>query len=101
MARTQAVKKLASAIEQPTIYFVGRNESAGARLEQELKAANPKGAYIFLAADVSKFRKVDEVCQQIRARENSLDLLFLTPGSIAFSKIGEHFRIPSFLPALF
>jgi NADP-dependent 3-hydroxy acid dehydrogenase YdfG len=82
-------KRLAATIERPTIYIVGRNQEAGKRVTEELKNTNPQGTYVFLPADVSQFKNVDEVCQQVQAREKALDLLFLSPGTIAFKKQGK------------
>lgn len=49
-------KGLATSIERPTIYIVGRNETAGNRIVEELKATNKNGTYIFLSADVLSSR---------------------------------------------
>lgn len=84
----EAAKCLSRNTNQPTIYIVGRNEAAGARLTEAMKAQNPNGSYFFFSADISQLGNVDKVCREIRARENKLDLLFLSTGSIAFSKQG-------------
>lgn len=82
-------RNLASAIERPTIYLVGRNQTAGAGIVEALKAANPNGTYEFLPADVSKLHNVDAACYRILIREKTLDLLFMSPGTVAFGKIGK------------
>jgi NADP-dependent 3-hydroxy acid dehydrogenase YdfG len=69
---------------------VGRNVTAGNRIVEELKATNKNGTYIFLSADVSKLKTIDEVCQKVETREKYLDLLFMSPGSIALKKQGDY-----------
>ncbi|KAF7165179.1 hypothetical protein CNMCM5623_009445 [Aspergillus felis] len=81
-----AAIRLANVVDQPTIYLVGRNAEAGARIVEELKAGNPNGSYCFIPADVSRLSDVDALCQQLQVREKSLDLLFLSAGALAFSK---------------
>ena len=88
IGRSTAVK-LASAIDRPTIYIVGRNKAAGAQVLEELKAANMNGSYAFMAADVSHLRNVDEVCRKLKSSIDALDLLFLSSGGLAFSKKGK------------
>ncbi|KAL4802069.1 short-chain dehydrogenases/reductase [Aspergillus unguis] len=82
----EAALCLARNTDQPTIYIIGRNEAAGARITETMKAQNPSGSYFFFPADVSRLENVDEVCGKIQGRETKLDILFLTTGSIAFSK---------------
>lgn len=88
IGRNTAIK-LAGAVATPTIFIIGRNEKAGAEVLEELKVANKNGTYTFLPADVSHLRNVDEVCQKIKSEVSSLDLLFMTSGGLAFSKIGK------------
>lgn len=88
IGRSTAIK-LASATERPTIYIVGRNETAGAQVVNELKTTNGAGSYSFIAADVSHLRNVDEVCEKLKSSIATLDLLFLSSGGVAFSKQGE------------
>ncbi|KAE8376143.1 hypothetical protein BDV26DRAFT_266285 [Aspergillus bertholletiae] len=65
---------------RPRAYFVGRSQEAADRILAECRALNPEGEYIFISADVSLIRVVDEVCAQIRARESQLNVLFLSAG---------------------
>ena len=48
--------QLASVIDRPIIYIVGRNKAAGSQVIQALNAANFKGCYAFIPADVSSHR---------------------------------------------
>ncbi|KAE8349838.1 hypothetical protein BDV28DRAFT_52779 [Aspergillus coremiiformis] len=79
-------KALAKTIESPRIYIVGRNECAGSRILQDLDRLNPSGTSEFIQCDVSLLREVDAACQEIRKKERTLDLLFMTPGHLATRK---------------
>ncbi len=74
------LKKFAKYTVQPRVYFVGRSQEAADRIAAECKALNPDGEYIFIKADVSLIRGVDEVCREIKGREKDLNLLFLSQG---------------------
>lgn len=69
----------------PKIYIVGRNEAVGARIIEDLKTRrNRDGEYIFLRAEVSLLESVDKACEEVKRKENKLDLLFMSPGAISF-----------------
>jgi NADP-dependent 3-hydroxy acid dehydrogenase YdfG len=74
------LKKFAKHSRQPRAYFVGRSQNAADRIVAECKALNPQGEYIFIKADVSLIRVVDKVCEQIKAKEKALNILFLSAG---------------------
>ncbi|KAK7932260.1 hypothetical protein PG985_002972 [Apiospora marii] len=80
------LKQFVKRAPQPRIYFIGRREHEGARIEAELRELNPGGVYHFVQADVSLLRNVDDVCRHLRARESVINLLFLTCGSLLFEK---------------
>ena len=77
-----SLKQFAKNTIKPRIYFLGRSQSSGDRIRGELEALNPEGEYIFLSVDVSLLRAVDDVCREIKARERSVNLLFLSTGSM-------------------
>ncbi|KAF7596884.1 hypothetical protein BBP40_011929 [Aspergillus hancockii] len=52
-------KQFAKTIESPTIYIIGRNRSAAARILQRLQSLNPRGTFEFIQSDVSLLREVD------------------------------------------
>lgn len=74
------LKKFAEYSRQPRAYFIGRSQDAADRIVAECKALNPEGEYIFMKADVSLIRVVDEVCKDITAKEKTLNMLFLSAG---------------------
>ncbi|QIW94608.1 hypothetical protein AMS68_000126 [Peltaster fructicola] len=76
-------------VEEPTVYIVGRNKQSAAPLLSELQTTNPRGSIHFLEADVSLMRNVDRVCEEVKQREKSLNLLFMTPGGISLTGRSE------------
>lgn len=77
-----ALKEFAQQAKSPKIYFVGRSEVAATRIIAESKDLNPAGQYTFIESDVSLLKNVDTVCQEILAKENSINLLFQTQGTM-------------------
>lgn len=77
-----ALKQFAKHARQPRVYFIGRSQEAGSRIAAECKALNSEGEYIFIKADTSLIRTVDDVCQDIKAKEKSINILFLSTGTL-------------------
>jgi NADP-dependent 3-hydroxy acid dehydrogenase YdfG len=77
-----SLKQFAKNTVKPRIYFLGRSQPSGDRIRGELEALNPGGEYVFLSVDVSLLRAVDDVCKEIKARERTINLLFLSTGSM-------------------
>ncbi|MCJ1299225.1 hypothetical protein MMC08_002017 [Hypocenomyce scalaris] len=67
----------------PRIYFVGRNQDAANRILADLKPLNPAGSATFIRKDITLLSSVREICEDLLAREKSLNLLFLTPGFLS------------------
>lgn len=80
------LKQFAGKTKQPRIYFLGRREREGKRIEAELKTLNPGGEYHFIQADLSLLKNVDDACRYIQARESAINLLFITCGSLIYGK---------------
>jgi NADP-dependent 3-hydroxy acid dehydrogenase YdfG len=78
---------------RPRAYFIGRSQNAAARIITECKALNEGGEYIFIKADVSLIRVVDQVCKDIKAKEKGLNLLFLSQGVMSMDRSGMIFCI--------
>ncbi|CAG7938658.1 unnamed protein product [Penicillium olsonii] len=72
------VKEFARSTHSPHAYLVGRSQEAAARIIAECRQLNPVGEFIFIQADVSLMRNVDEVCHEIKSKERAIDLLFLS-----------------------
>ncbi|PWY86765.1 short-chain dehydrogenases/reductase [Aspergillus heteromorphus CBS 117.55] len=67
------LKQFASHTKRPRIYFVGRSQEAGTRIATECKTMNPEGEYIFIPADASLIRVVDEVSRGAGGHEGQID----------------------------
>ncbi|KAF5677527.1 hypothetical protein FHETE_1578 [Fusarium heterosporum] len=77
-----ALKAFAKYTVRPTIYYIGRSQEAGDRLQKELKALNAGGNYVFIKKDMSLLKNVDEVCRDIKSKETVLNVLFLSQGTL-------------------
>jgi hypothetical protein len=82
------LKKFAQYSQKPRAYFVGRSQDAADRIVAECKKLNSGGEYIFIKADVSLIRVVDAVCKDIKAKEKSLNILFLSQGVMSMGRSG-------------
>lgn len=80
------LKQFAKQTTSPKIYIVGRSQSAATPLLKELESLNSKGTYVFQETEISLLKKVDKVCQEIKAKEEKVDLLFMSP---AYITLGE------------
>lgn len=83
-----ALKAFATHAPSPRIYFIGRSEEAGAQLKRELKALNADGEYVFVPADMSLLKNVDEVCRDIKSKEKVVNVLFVSQGTLRMG-VGE------------
>jgi NADP-dependent 3-hydroxy acid dehydrogenase YdfG len=72
------LKKFVQYARQPRAYLVGRSQSAADRIIVSCKELNHEGEYIFIKADVSLIKNVEEVCAVIQARETTINILFLS-----------------------
>ena len=74
---------------KPTIYIIGRNQVAGERVVTELQDIDRDGIYNFIKKDVSLLEDVDEVCTEIQEKEQKINLLFMTCGSLSMKGRNE------------
>jgi NADP-dependent 3-hydroxy acid dehydrogenase YdfG len=47
------LKKFAKYTIEPRVYFIGRSQEAGERIEAQCREINPRGEFMFIKADVS------------------------------------------------
>jgi short-subunit dehydrogenase len=78
------LKEFARSAKSPRAYFVGRSQEAGNRITAECRQLNPEGEYLFIRADLSLIRNVDEVCREIKSKEKAINLLFLSCGAARY-----------------
>ncbi len=77
-----SLKQFAKHARQPRVYFIGRSQEAGDRIAADCKALNAEGEFIFVKADTSLIRNVDDICRDIKSKEKSINLLFLSTGTL-------------------
>lgn len=89
------LKQFAKYARRPRAYFIGRSQDAADRIAAECKALNPDGEFIFIKADVSLMRVVDDVCEEIKAKEKVIDILFLCAGAAVLDRreTSEHLHL--------
>ena len=73
---------------RPKIYIVGRKDEVLSQILAELKKLNPEGTYLSLKAEVSLLKNVDKACEEVKSKEQSLDLLFICIGYLKLSRVG-------------
>lgn len=66
--------------KNPTVYIVGRNADAGARVLARLKELNSAVDARFLKHDMSLIKEADVLSNTILAEQQKINLLFLSPG---------------------
>ncbi|KAG8157775.1 hypothetical protein KVR01_012437 [Diaporthe batatas] len=84
-----SLREFARHTHRPRIYIIGRSQEACGRLDAGLKTVNSEGQYIFIRSDISLLRNVDDVCRQIRDKESAINVLFMSQGTLNFSKQTE------------
>ncbi|KAJ5773150.1 hypothetical protein N7457_008046 [Penicillium paradoxum] len=77
-----ALKEFARSARSPRVYFIGRVEEAAARITADCRQLNPEGEFNFIKADISLIRNVDKVCHDLQSKEKTINLLFLSCGTI-------------------
>ncbi|KAH8901538.1 NAD(P)-binding protein [Thozetella sp. PMI_491] len=77
-----SLKQFAKHTNKPRIYFVGRREDEAGRVLAELKTLNPTGDYHYLKCDASLLKNVDQLCLDIKSKESTINLLFVTIGTL-------------------
>lgn len=78
------LKQFAKYSITPKVYIIGRSKKAAQPLLDELKASNKDGDFEFVETEVSLIKNVVSVCDQIKAKETKVDILFMSPGFLAF-----------------
>jgi NADP-dependent 3-hydroxy acid dehydrogenase YdfG len=71
---------------RPRIYFLGRSKESGARITVELQKLNPEGEYHYISVDVSSIKAVDQVSLEIKEKEQVINLLLLSTGTLVTGK---------------
>ncbi|KAI0468551.1 hypothetical protein F4859DRAFT_524466 [Xylaria cf. heliscus] len=83
------LRNLVKQTHKPRIYFIGRRETEGKRIQAELEKINSEGKYHYLKYDVSLLKNVDEACRYIQSRESTINVLYLTSGTLISGKLTD------------
>lgn len=81
-----ALKEFVSQANKPKCYFVGRSEQDATRIIDECKSLNPDARVVFLRADTSLVKEADRLCEDIKSRENAINVLFLSAGAASLDR---------------
>lgn len=79
---------LAALVSQKTpvkLYIIGRNETSHKQFLQNLQQSNSQAEIVFLEGQVTLLTEVKRLCIEIKSREKSIDLLFLSAGFLPFT----------------
>ena len=95
-----ALKEFAYRTHQPRIYFVGRSQESADKILSILKSLNPDGEYTFLKCDTSLLRNVDDLCRDIKKTESSINVLFMSQGTLKFNA-GNYPQLPDICHAVY
>jgi NAD(P)-dependent dehydrogenase (short-subunit alcohol dehydrogenase family) len=64
------------------VYVIGRNGDKHRPFLEELKKSNDKADIVWLEGQISLLAEVKRLCDIIKARETSIDVLYLSAGAI-------------------
>lgn len=76
------LKAFAKYALRPRVYFIGRSQAVGDRVAVECKELNPEGEFLFVRVDVSLIKNVDDVCADIKTKEEKVNLLVMSQGTL-------------------
>ncbi|CCT72817.1 uncharacterized protein FFUJ_12710 [Fusarium fujikuroi IMI 58289] len=83
------LKVLIRTLPNPRIYVIGRSKASFAGELALLNEHNPNATIQFVEAEVSLIKAIDSACERIMKLEKHVDLLFMSPGYLAFG--GPHY----------
>lgn len=66
--------------DKPRVYLVGRSQEQADLIKKECHELNPESQISFIQSDVSLLRNVDRACDEIRTKEEKINILFLSAG---------------------
>ncbi|KAK1534882.1 uncharacterized protein CCOS01_03634 [Colletotrichum costaricense] len=82
------LKVLTVSLVSPRFYVIGRSKASFALHIAALRRSNPSVSIHFIETEIALLRNVIAVCENIIRREPHVDLLYMSPGSLAFG--GPH-----------
>ncbi|KAH7025114.1 uncharacterized protein B0I36DRAFT_387476 [Microdochium trichocladiopsis] len=76
------LQKLVAVGTEIKVYVIGRNGPTHAGFLDELRASNSKAEIVWLEGQVSLLSETRRLCDEIKSKEKSLDLLFMSAGYV-------------------
>jgi NAD(P)-dependent dehydrogenase (short-subunit alcohol dehydrogenase family) len=64
----------------PHVYLIGRNATEAGKIMKELSTINSSSEVSFIQKDISLLKNVDEACNEIKRKEEQVNVLFMTCG---------------------
>ena len=93
----EAMRAFVANFQLPNIYFIGRTQSTGDKIIEEMKQVNDKAKYVFIPGDFTLLHEVERVSKIVVEKVGStgLDYVCLSPGFLDFSgRHGTLFSLP-------
>ena len=78
------LKQFAKYAKEPKAYIVGRSKARVQSFLEELDKLNPNGTFTFIETEISLIKNCDDICEQIREKEQKVDVIFLSTGYLSF-----------------
>ena len=78
------LKQYAKYAQGSKAYIIGRSKSAVQPFLERLQESNPTGAFEFIQTEISLIKNVDLACEEIKAKEKKIDILFMSPGFLSY-----------------
>lgn len=82
------LRVLAKSLPDSRLYVVGRSKERFASELSELERLSDSTEIIFIEAEISLIRNTNKIVACLSSRESKLDLLYMSPGNLAFG--GPH-----------
>ncbi|KAL7940353.1 hypothetical protein V8C42DRAFT_356311 [Trichoderma barbatum] len=83
------LRSMAARLKAPRLYVIGRSEMQFSSILLELRADNPDALITFIETNISLIRNANSVTEELSRQESHLDLLYMSPGYLAFG--GPHY----------
>src|SRR5438045_2067901 len=74
------LRQLTKHIKALKVYIIGQSKSSVRPQVDKLEALNSQGSFIFIETEISLIRNVDAVCDEIKAKEQKMNLIVLSTG---------------------
>lgn len=79
-----ALRRLAKMLYSSTFYILGRSESKFTSELESLRSSAPTCKFVFIEAQVSLIRSIDEASKCIISMDKKIDILCISPGGMPF-----------------